>query len=99
VPQRDRAHVIMEPDRGAAIALAIGSAGKGDVVLIAGKGHERGQYLADAVIPFDDREVASEALLRLRASQDATISGGPQSVGWTVGAQHDAVTTDCQEDA
>jgi UDP-N-acetylmuramoyl-L-alanyl-D-glutamate--2,6-diaminopimelate ligase len=99
VPQPDRAHVIVEPDRGAAIALAVGSAGKGDVVLIAGKGHERGQYVGGAVIPFDDREVASEALLQLRASRDATMSGGLQSVGWTVGAQHDDVTTDCQEDA
>ncbi len=64
VPARDRAHVIIEPDRGAAIDLAIGRAGKGDVVLIAGKGHERGQYAGTAVIPFDDREVAAEALAR-----------------------------------
>jgi UDP-N-acetylmuramoyl-L-alanyl-D-glutamate--2,6-diaminopimelate ligase len=32
------------------------------VVLIAGKGHEHGQYVAGTVIPFDDREVAAEAL-------------------------------------
>jgi UDP-N-acetylmuramoyl-L-alanyl-D-glutamate--2,6-diaminopimelate ligase len=64
VPAGDRAHVIMEPDRGAAISLAISGAGKGDVVLIAGKGHERGQYAGTLVIPFDDREVASEALAR-----------------------------------
>jgi hypothetical protein len=51
-------------------------------VLIAGKGHEQGQYVAGAVIPFDDREVASEALLRHRASEDATITGGPQASGW-----------------
>jgi UDP-N-acetylmuramoyl-L-alanyl-D-glutamate--2,6-diaminopimelate ligase len=62
VPQADRAHVIIEPDRAAAIRLAITGAGKGDVVLIAGKGHERGQYLASEVIPFDDREVAAEVL-------------------------------------
>jgi len=62
VPPRDRARVIVEPDRAAAIAMAVGGAGKGDVVLIAGKGHERGQYLADQVIPFDDREVAARAL-------------------------------------
>ena len=48
-------------------------------MLIAGKGHEQGQYVAGAVIPFDDREVASEALLRRRASEDATIAGGPAS--------------------
>jgi UDP-N-acetylmuramoyl-L-alanyl-D-glutamate--2,6-diaminopimelate ligase len=65
VPQEDRAHVIMEPDRAAAIELAIAGAGKGDVVLIAGKGHERGQYLSDRVVPFDDREVAAEVLARV----------------------------------
>jgi UDP-N-acetylmuramoyl-L-alanyl-D-glutamate--2,6-diaminopimelate ligase len=62
VPASQRAHVIIEPDRAAAIGLAIAAAGKGDVVLIAGKGHERGQYLAATVIPFDDREVAAAAL-------------------------------------
>jgi UDP-N-acetylmuramoyl-L-alanyl-D-glutamate--2,6-diaminopimelate ligase len=62
VPQRDRAHVVVQPDRAAAIAAAIGSAGKGDVVLIAGKGHEHGQYVAGTVLPFDDREVAAAAL-------------------------------------
>ena len=46
IPARDRAHVIIEPDRAAAISLAIERAGKGDVVLVAGKGHERGQYAA-----------------------------------------------------
>jgi UDP-N-acetylmuramoyl-L-alanyl-D-glutamate--2,6-diaminopimelate ligase len=64
VPAASRAHVIIEPDRGTAIDLAIARAGKGDVVLIAGKGHERGQYAGPAVIPFDDREVAAEALAR-----------------------------------
>ncbi len=62
VPARDRAHVIVEPDRVAAIGLAIAGAGKGDVVLVAGKGHERGQYVAGQVIPFDDREVVAQAL-------------------------------------
>jgi UDP-N-acetylmuramoyl-L-alanyl-D-glutamate--2,6-diaminopimelate ligase len=59
--RRDRAHVIVEPDRAAAISLAVGGAGKGDVVLVAGKGHERGQYIGRTVIPFDDRAVAAEA--------------------------------------
>ncbi|MHB1597200.1 MAG: UDP-N-acetylmuramoyl-L-alanyl-D-glutamate--2,6-diaminopimelate ligase [Streptosporangiaceae bacterium] len=62
VPRYDRAHVIVEPDRARAIGLAIGGAVKGDVVLIAGKGHERGQYIGDQVIPFDDREVAARTI-------------------------------------
>ena len=72
VPPKDRAHVIVEPDRAAAIGMAIGGAAKGDVVLIAGKGHERGQYVADQVIPFDDREVAARALADRARAERAT---------------------------
>jgi UDP-N-acetylmuramoyl-L-alanyl-D-glutamate--2,6-diaminopimelate ligase len=57
----------VEPDRRAAIELAIEGAREGDVVLIAGKGHEQGQDVAGVVQPFDDREVAREALRRLGA--------------------------------
>ena len=57
----------VEPDRRAAIARALGEAGEGDVVVIAGKGAEQGQEFADGKIPFDDREVAREELRRLRA--------------------------------
>jgi len=72
VPPRDRAHVIVEPDRAAAIAMAVDGAAKGDVILIAGKGHERGQYIGDTVVPFDDRQVAARALAaRTRAEQAA----------------------------
>lgn len=70
VPAADRAHVIIEPDRAAAIATAISGAGKGDVVLIAGKGHERGQYAGGEVIPFDDREVAAQVLSEIRPLGD-----------------------------
>ena len=52
----------VEPDRRAAIALAIAGAGPGDVVLIAGKGHEQGQEAHGVVTPFDDRAVAREVL-------------------------------------
>jgi UDP-N-acetylmuramoyl-L-alanyl-D-glutamate--2,6-diaminopimelate ligase len=52
----------VELDRAAAIRAAIASAEPGDVVLIAGKGHEQGQEVAGVVHPFDDREVAREAL-------------------------------------
>jgi UDP-N-acetylmuramoyl-L-alanyl-D-glutamate--2,6-diaminopimelate ligase len=74
VPVRDRAHVIIEPDRAAAIRLAISGAGKGDVVLVAGKGHERGQYAGTSVIPFDDRAVAAEALAQRLASGSSGVS-------------------------
>ncbi|HKO73672.1 MAG TPA: UDP-N-acetylmuramoyl-L-alanyl-D-glutamate--2,6-diaminopimelate ligase, partial [Gaiellaceae bacterium] len=58
----------VEPDREAAIAWALERAGEGDVVVIAGKGHEQGQEFADRIVPFDDREVARERLRRLAAS-------------------------------
>jgi UDP-N-acetylmuramoyl-L-alanyl-D-glutamate--2,6-diaminopimelate ligase len=60
------AAVEVEPDRRAAIALALGRAGPGDTVVIAGKGHEQGQEFEDGrKLPFDDREVAREELRRL----------------------------------
>jgi len=62
------APVDVEPDRAAAIERAVGLAEPGDVVVIAGKGHEQGQEFADRTLPFDDREVAREALRRLGAA-------------------------------
>jgi UDP-N-acetylmuramoyl-L-alanyl-D-glutamate--2,6-diaminopimelate ligase len=67
VPQVERARVVIEPDRAAAIGLAVTMAGKGDVVLVAGKGHETGQYAGGSVLPFDDREVTAAALARRAA--------------------------------
>jgi UDP-N-acetylmuramoyl-L-alanyl-D-glutamate--2,6-diaminopimelate ligase len=58
----------VESDRAAAIARAVSEAEPGDVVVIAGKGHEQGQELRDRTIPFDDREVARDALRRLGAA-------------------------------
>jgi UDP-N-acetylmuramoyl-L-alanyl-D-glutamate--2,6-diaminopimelate ligase len=58
----------IEPDRATAIAHAVEQAGEGDVVVIAGKGHEQGQEFADRTIPFDDRDVARDALRRLQAA-------------------------------
>jgi UDP-N-acetylmuramoyl-L-alanyl-D-glutamate--2,6-diaminopimelate ligase len=52
----------VEPDRRRAIELALDQAQPGDVVVIAGKGHEQGQEFADRKLPFDDREVARELL-------------------------------------
>ncbi len=59
--------VEVEPDRRRAIAHAVELAGPGDVVVIAGKGHEQGQEIGGETLPFDDREVAREALRRLGA--------------------------------
>ena len=53
----------VEPDRRTAIERAVGMAGSGDVLVIAGKGHEQGQELAGGQkVPFDDVTVAREAL-------------------------------------
>jgi UDP-N-acetylmuramoyl-L-alanyl-D-glutamate--2,6-diaminopimelate ligase len=57
--------VEIDPDRRAAIARAISLAEQGDVVVIAGKGHEQGQEIEGEKLPFDDREVAREALRRV----------------------------------
>jgi UDP-N-acetylmuramoyl-L-alanyl-D-glutamate--2,6-diaminopimelate ligase len=52
----------VEPDRAAAIRVAINGAEPGDVVVIAGKGHETGQEIAGVVHPFDDHDVARAAM-------------------------------------
>jgi UDP-N-acetylmuramoyl-L-alanyl-D-glutamate--2,6-diaminopimelate ligase len=57
----DVPHVV-EPDRAAAIARALKEAREGDIVILAGKGHETYQVLKDRTIHFDDREVAREVL-------------------------------------
>jgi UDP-N-acetylmuramoyl-L-alanyl-D-glutamate--2,6-diaminopimelate ligase len=66
------AEVRIEPDRRAAIALALAAADERDTVVIAGKGHEQGQeFEAGRKIPFDDREVASDELRRIAAPASA----------------------------
>ncbi len=59
------AEVDVEPDRRAAIGLALADARDGDTVVIAGKGHELGQTFGDRTVPFSDVEEAREALRRL----------------------------------
>jgi len=61
------AELLVEPDRRSAIALAVERAGAGDVVVIAGKGHERGQERNGVITPFDDRQVAMEVLTEVSA--------------------------------
>jgi UDP-N-acetylmuramoyl-L-alanyl-D-glutamate--2,6-diaminopimelate ligase len=56
------AEVVVEPDRAEAIAAAVAMARPGDVVVVAGKGHETTQAVADQVVPFDDRDQARRAL-------------------------------------
>jgi UDP-N-acetylmuramoyl-L-alanyl-D-glutamate--2,6-diaminopimelate ligase len=57
----------VELDRRLAIERALEQAHEGDVVVIAGKGHEQGQEIGREKLPFDDREVARDVLRRLRA--------------------------------
>jgi UDP-N-acetylmuramoyl-L-alanyl-D-glutamate--2,6-diaminopimelate ligase len=65
--------VVVELDRARAIADAIATARPGDVVLIAGKGHETEQIIGDSVRHFDDREEARSALARRRTQKGAKV--------------------------
>jgi UDP-N-acetylmuramoyl-L-alanyl-D-glutamate--2,6-diaminopimelate ligase len=60
--QRTKAKLFVEPDRQKAIEVALDEARSGDIVLLAGKGHETYQVLRDRTIEFDDREVARTVL-------------------------------------
>lgn len=67
--QKATANYAIEPDRKIAIERALGEARAGDIVLIAGKGHETFQIIEDTRIPFDDREVARAALRQMGFGQ------------------------------
>ena len=57
---------VIEAERRKAIKRAVEMAGDGDCVVIAGKGHERGQIFSNSIVPFDDREVARECIEEVR---------------------------------
>jgi UDP-N-acetylmuramoyl-L-alanyl-D-glutamate--2,6-diaminopimelate ligase len=59
---------VAEPDRARGIQLALEAAKAGDIVLLAGKGHEKTQTLREGTIPFDDAEVAAETLRERQGS-------------------------------
>ena len=67
--------LVVEPDRRAAIALALTRARPCDVVVIAGKGHETTQIVGHRVIPFDDRVVAAQILGELGDRPDSGVAG------------------------
>jgi UDP-N-acetylmuramoyl-L-alanyl-D-glutamate--2,6-diaminopimelate ligase len=68
--------VVVEPDRARAITRAVEEARPGDVVLVAGKGHESVIEIGDRRIPFDDRQVAAAAVTRSRSGGTGG-TGGP----------------------
>ncbi|OQX18644.1 MAG: hypothetical protein BWK76_06960 [Desulfobulbaceae bacterium A2] len=70
----------VEPDRQRAIRAAVGLSAAGDIVLVAGKGHERGQLVGATVRPFDDRLQAASALAQWRLDRIVAATGGRCSV-------------------
>lgn len=68
--------VVVEPDRARAIDQAVGGGRPGDIVLVAGKGHETVQIVGDAVLPFDDRVEARRAAERHAAATEGGAVGG-----------------------
>lgn len=73
------APLIRQVDRARAITEALSVAGPDDVVLILGKGHEQGQEIQTRIVPFDDRSVAAEALIRLGRSRSSGTNSGSMS--------------------
>ena len=63
-------------DRGEAIASAVAALGPGDVLVIAGKGHESGQIIGDRILPFNDRDVARATIARLQGASAEGSGGG-----------------------
>ncbi len=78
--QKSQGKYLIEADRTRAIKLAIDEAKSGDIVLLAGKGHEDYQIFSDCTIHFDDREVAQKALSDLGYTEPQTrVQNGDRS--------------------
>lgn len=75
---KSRDRIVQIPDRKKAIEQAIQAANRGDVVLIAGKGHEKVQIFLHQTIPFDDVQVAKEALQNRASSAILPFSLGSE---------------------
>jgi UDP-N-acetylmuramoyl-L-alanyl-D-glutamate--2,6-diaminopimelate ligase len=74
--QKSEAKYTMEPDRRKAIALALQQASPGDIVLLAGKGHEKVQTTREGTFPFDDVDVARETLKAMGYDCEAAAQAG-----------------------
>jgi UDP-N-acetylmuramoyl-L-alanyl-D-glutamate--2,6-diaminopimelate ligase len=79
--QKTAGKYLIEPDRGKAIRLAMDEARTGDIVLLAGKGHENYQILADRTLEFDDRDQARQALRErgYEVAQTKKADGEPEN--------------------
>jgi UDP-N-acetylmuramoyl-L-alanyl-D-glutamate--2,6-diaminopimelate ligase len=75
----DASKITVEPDRARAIAVALDAAEPGDVVVVAGKGHEPGQDIGGRVLPFDDAAEARAALTRIVAARNPSGYGDASS--------------------
>ncbi len=75
--QKTNGKYLIEPDREKAISMAIDEAREGDIVLLAGKGHEDYQVLAEATLPWDDREQARRAVRDRGYGEEPPAAGGP----------------------
>ncbi|MEV8093577.1 UDP-N-acetylmuramoyl-L-alanyl-D-glutamate--2,6-diaminopimelate ligase [Kitasatospora sp. NPDC085879] len=81
VPEEERGEVLVVPDRAEAIGQAVARAHAGDTVLVAGKGHEVGQYAKGEVRPFDDRDVLREAVVRHTRPEPKSADAGSGAPG------------------
>jgi len=78
--QKTAGKYLIEPDREKAIGMAMEEARRGDIVLLAGKGHENYQILSDQTLEFDDREMARRALRKrgFEGPRNKDVNGGPE---------------------